>query len=471
MPPVAQLASRLTPRGWLIVGGGAVAAILFIYLFLHTVSQPELHDARQRRRPLADGQDDEHAERARHQLPAAEQRHRARRAVQPDRAGARRARRRRPARQHPARLRAVRQTEPRRKQLPAAGDLPARAAGTARSRRSTACRASPGAQVELVLPSAQNQVFGETPGRLLGRGAAVGHDVARLRARCAGIAQLVASSVPGPAAQQGHDHRRLRAAAVAARLRGGSGGSGTSVQDAEQRYDQSTAASLDAMLAQTLGAGQGAGARVRQHERRPDDQGIARIRQGRRAPAADARSLETLSGNGAAARRATGTANLTARPRERRQVELQEGNDQLHARRRQDRHPLDDRAGHRRKPARLGAARPLRARLGGAGDQGSGHERRRHPDQARRHDLDRPDRVREGGRRGRGRPPASMLGYAKYVLLAIARGRCSCSSPRARCAGASRRRSTSRVWLRELEAPMRLSELERETRRPRPMAS
>src|SRR5450631_848611 len=40
MPPVAQLASRLSPRGWLIAGGGAAAAIIFIYLFLHMVSAP-----------------------------------------------------------------------------------------------------------------------------------------------------------------------------------------------------------------------------------------------------------------------------------------------------------------------------------------------------------------------------------------------------------------------------------------------
>src|ERR1035441_6929489 len=38
--PVAQLASRITPRGWLIGGGFGVAAVLFIYIFLHTVSAP-----------------------------------------------------------------------------------------------------------------------------------------------------------------------------------------------------------------------------------------------------------------------------------------------------------------------------------------------------------------------------------------------------------------------------------------------
>src|SRR5262249_10828065 len=36
----SQLASRLTPKAWLIVGGFAVAAILFMYLFVHTVSKP-----------------------------------------------------------------------------------------------------------------------------------------------------------------------------------------------------------------------------------------------------------------------------------------------------------------------------------------------------------------------------------------------------------------------------------------------
>ena len=38
--PVKQLATRLTPRGWIILGAGAVAGILFIYLFVHMVSKP-----------------------------------------------------------------------------------------------------------------------------------------------------------------------------------------------------------------------------------------------------------------------------------------------------------------------------------------------------------------------------------------------------------------------------------------------
>ena len=40
MANVGQLASRLTTRGWLVVGGATVAVILFLYLFVHTVSAP-----------------------------------------------------------------------------------------------------------------------------------------------------------------------------------------------------------------------------------------------------------------------------------------------------------------------------------------------------------------------------------------------------------------------------------------------
>src|SRR5208282_2249549 len=38
--PVAQLASRLTPRAWLVAGVAAAAGILFVYLFVHMVSAP-----------------------------------------------------------------------------------------------------------------------------------------------------------------------------------------------------------------------------------------------------------------------------------------------------------------------------------------------------------------------------------------------------------------------------------------------
>lgn len=40
MPNLTQIASRLSPRGWLMAGGGAIAGIVVIYLLLHMISQP-----------------------------------------------------------------------------------------------------------------------------------------------------------------------------------------------------------------------------------------------------------------------------------------------------------------------------------------------------------------------------------------------------------------------------------------------
>ncbi len=37
---LGALTSRMTPRGWLILGGSTIGAILFIYLFLGMVSKP-----------------------------------------------------------------------------------------------------------------------------------------------------------------------------------------------------------------------------------------------------------------------------------------------------------------------------------------------------------------------------------------------------------------------------------------------
>ena len=142
-----------------------------------------------------------------------------------------------------------------------------------------------GAQVELVIPSAQNQVFGESSSAA-SAAVLLSGTTSLDPASVKGIAQLVASSVPGSAAQQSHDHRRLRPAALAG---GGRGRRQLGLQRPGSRaaLRPGTAASLDAMLAQTLGAGQGPGARLREHERQPDDAGIAGLRQGRRAAAAE----------------------------------------------------------------------------------------------------------------------------------------------------------------------------------------
>ena len=148
------------------------------------------------------------------------------------------------------------------------------------------------------------------------------------------------------------------------------------------------------------------------------------------------------------------------RQRRRRQVQLQARNHHLLARRQQDRHPLDGRARHGRKPARLGAARQIRARRRAAGDPRSDHQRRGHPDQARGHDLDRAGRVRQDHHRRSA--ASSPLGMAKYALLGLGAILFLFFTTRSL---RKREKETidEPVWLRELEAPMRLSELERET--------
>ena len=257
-----------------------------------------------------------------------------------------------------------------------------------------------GAQVELVLPKLPEPGLRRKPGRLLGRRAAVGHQLARpgLGARDRPARRLERAR---PAAEQSHDHRRHRPAALAAVL-GRRGGVGQrACRKPSSATTRATAASLDAMLAQTLGAGQGAGARLREHERQPDDQGIARLRQDRRAAAAEqvARDADRQRRAARAARPAPRTSPRPAAAGGKSNYKNETTTSSLGVE--QDRHPLDDRARRRRKPARLGAARPLRARRLAAGDPRSDHERRGHPGQARRHDLDRPGRLRQARRRGR----------------------------------------------------------------------
>ena len=90
---------------------------------------------------------------------------------------------------------------------------------------------------------------------------------------------------------------------------------------------------------------QGAGAGLRQHERQPDDPGIARIRQGRRSAAAEQGHRNAHRQRHRRRGRDGHREPHGRRDGRGRQVQLQARNDQLHARRQQDRHPLDDRPG------------------------------------------------------------------------------------------------------------------------------
>jgi flagellar M-ring protein FliF len=308
MPP-AQLASRLTPRGWLIVGGVAVASILFIYLFVHTVSQPSYTTLVSGVQPSQTGkmtstlsgqgigyelQDNGTAI-----------------AVQANEASK--------ARVALAGANLLGNTQPGfslfekqnlgesnfQQQVTYQRALQGQLEETIDSVQGVS-----GAQVELVLPSSQNQIFGENQNAssaavLLSGTSSLSSNSVR------GIAQLVASSVSGLSLQ------KVTITDASGELlwpqTGGSGGggSGTSVQEAEQRYDQSTAASLDAMLAQTLGPGK---AQVLVYANMNVNQTTKESLEYAKAgtPLAQSKSIETLAGTGSGAGGVTGTANLTA---------------------------------------------------------------------------------------------------------------------------------------------------------------
>jgi len=165
-----------------------------------------------------------------------------------------------------------------------------------------------GAQVELVLPTAQNQIFGENQSAssaavLLSGTSSL--DPSSVR----GIAQLVASSVPGLQLSK-VTITDASGELLWPQAAGGAGGSGSEVQEAEQRYDQSMEASVDAMLAQTLGPGKAqvlvyANMNVNQMTKESLEYAKAGT------PTQQSKTIETLTGTGTGAGGVTGTANLT----------------------------------------------------------------------------------------------------------------------------------------------------------------
>jgi flagellar M-ring protein FliF len=307
MPPAAQLASRMTPRGWLIAGGATIGAILFIYLFVHTVSQPSYTtlvsgvEASQtakmtstlsaqgisyelQNNGTAIGVPSNEASKARVALAGA------------NLLG---------GSQEGFRLfekQSIGESNFQ-QQVTYQRALQGQLAETIDSVQGVS-----GAQVELVLPSSQNQIFGEDQNAssaavLLSGTSALSQGSVR------GIAQLVTSSVPGLQLSKvtitGASGELLWPAA------GGAGAAGTDLQEAQQRYDQTMAASLDAMLAQTLGPGKAqvlvyANMNVNQTTKESLEYGKTGT------PTQQSKNIETLTGNGTGAGGVTGTANLTA---------------------------------------------------------------------------------------------------------------------------------------------------------------
>ncbi len=308
--PVSQLASRLTPRGWLIGGGFAVAAILFVYIFLHAVSQPNYTTLVSGVQPSETGKMTStlSAQGISFQL----QNNGTAIAVQAD------------------------ETSKARVALAGADELGAssqpgfnklfektnlgesnfqqqvtyqRALQGQLAETIDSVQGVSGAQVELVLPNSQNEVFGESQGT--STAAVLLSGTTSLPASSVqGIAQLVTSSVPGLQLSKVTITDAAGALLWPQSGAGGAAGGTSSVQAAEQSYDQNTAASLDAMLAQTVGVGKSqvlvyANMNVDQTTKEALEYGKAGV------PLHQSKTLETLTGTGSGAGGATGTANLT----------------------------------------------------------------------------------------------------------------------------------------------------------------
>ncbi len=309
--PTAQLASRLTPRGWLIAGAAAVAAILFVYLFLHTVSKPSYTTLASGIEPSQTGKMTStlSSQGISYQL----QNSGTAIAVQANEVSK--------ARVALAGANLLGNTHPGfslfEKQNLGESNFQQqvtyqRALQGQLDETIDSIQGVSGAQVELVLPSSQNQIFGEN--QSVSSAAVLLSGTSSLSAASVrGIAQLVSSSVSGLELNKVTitDSSGELLWPQSGGAGGAGGGSGTAVQEAEQRYDQSTAASLDAMLAQTLGAGKAqvlvyANMNVNQTTK----ESLEYAKTG--TPLAQSKSIETLAGTGSGTGGVTGTANLTA---------------------------------------------------------------------------------------------------------------------------------------------------------------
>ncbi len=460
--PIAQLASRLTTRGWLILGGSLVAGILFIYLFLHLVSQPSYSTLASGLNPSQTGKMTSTL--SAHGVVYELQNNGTAIAVQSNQTAE--------ARVALAGAGLLGNTQPGfelfdkqnlgesnfQQQVTYQRALQGQLQETINSVQGVS-----GAQVELVLPSSQNQIFGENQG--VSRAAVLLSGTSSLDpSSVRGIAQLVASSVPGLQLS------KVTITGASGQLlwpvSGGGSGQGTTVQEAEQSYDNSTAASLDAMLAQTLGPGKAqvlvyANMNVNQTTQESLTYGKAGV------PLQQSKSLETLTGSGSTGGGTTGTANLTNTAgsggksnykKETTDSSLGVNKTVIHstiapgAIETQHVSVLLD---HSVPAASLPAIREAVTNAAGI--------------QAKRGDTISIGQVAFPKSTTGAAEASSPLGMAKYALLGIGAIVFLFLTTRA-----IRKREKEAIeeprWLRELEAPVRLSELEREiSRRPNEM--
>ncbi len=461
MPPVAQLASRLSPRGWLVAGGGAIVGIVFLYLFIHTISQPSYSTLASGLNPSQTGKMTSTL--SEHGVSYQLQNNGTALAVQSN------------------------QTAQARVALAGAGLLGSSQEGFRLFDKTSlgesqfqqqvtyqralqgqlqetidAVQGVSGAQVELVIPNPQNEVFGETQGDA-SAAVLLSGTTSLDPSSVQGIAQLVASSVPG---------LRLSKVTITGangelmwpQPSGASGAGGAGVQEAEQKYDETTAASLDAMLAQTLGVGKAqvlvyANMNVNQTTQESLTYGKNGI------PLQQSKTVETLSGNGTGAGGATGTANLTAA------AGASGGKSNFKHESTTSSFGVDKTVTHSTIAPGTVESQHVSVLLDHSVPASAIPAVREAVTNAAGIQSKRGDTISIGqipfakGTAAAG-PASSPLGDAKYALLAIGGLLFLFFTTRS-----LRRREqepiAEPVWLREIEAPMRLSELERETT-PRP---
>ena len=246
--PARQFISKLTPRGWLAVGGAAAVAIVFLVLVFQMASAPSYSTMLTGLDPAQTGKITATLDSQGHRLPDPEQRHRARRDSQ--------ARRRRPASRWPrpacwARPRSpgwscstTSSSAPRnfQQQITYQRALEGQLAQTIEQIQGVS-----GAQVQLVLPNTQDQLFSDTTQKataavLLSDGGSLDPNAVR------GIAQLVANSVPNlPVSKVTITDQTGQLLWPTGDTAGGDS-SLLAKQSAEATYDSQMAAQVNAML-------------------------------------------------------------------------------------------------------------------------------------------------------------------------------------------------------------------------------
>jgi flagellar M-ring protein FliF len=308
MPTFAQLASRLSTRGWLVAGGASIAAIFVIYLFMQMISAPSYST-------LMTGIEPAQTSKMTAALSAKGiayelQNNGTALAVQSNKVAA-------------ARVALASAGMLGNGSQPGFSLFEKTSLGESNFQQQVTYQRAlqgqleqtidqiqgvSGSQVELVLPSAQSQVFAESQqpssaAVLLTTSAALEPSSVR------GIAHLVGSSVPGlklsdVTITEGSGQLLWPTQGS----EGGEGSEADTTQAAETKYDQQTTAGLDAMLAQTLGPGK---AQVQVYANlnvnKTTEEQLKYGKQG--VPLQQSKNLETLTGSGAGAG-ATGAAAI-----------------------------------------------------------------------------------------------------------------------------------------------------------------